>query len=250
MKKFLTILFLITSVFAAKNELKTINNYSSNTFFDLRTIDIIDVNGIKQKDEKCVLFKNNTNIYCQLEDKKDILINLTTDTGEIDLLIINSQFVTKQEFEKSITVEEKYEKCLKENKNLNIKNISLANENKNHLKNYASLEKEYNQVNEEVSDIRLKLKVKSKSAQKTSIDIKRTCERERTELLSIMQGKVYKDLKDYSVQNQIIFELEKTRTKIKTLQREYLDILKENENLKSKIKDMENNNINASKFVD
>jgi hypothetical protein len=249
--KFSIILLTLISTLSAITINKTLSKYKTNTFFDLREIEINNVKEIIGKDNTCVLFKDNTNLYCVLKDKRKIKLKLKLKNDNIiELLIINSKYLNKKELSLGKTITEKYAICTKENEKLQTEVIISQNK----VESLETTKEENNNalkfLQNEIKIYKKKISFLNQKKDKTVRDIEKKCQVERTEIISIMGGKLYKDVKEYSIESQLLIELERMRNNIKKLQSEFLEILKKNENLNRKIKNIKNNNINSSSFIE
>jgi len=228
------LLFLFSSSLQSLELDKTIGKYTSNTFFDLREINIHNVEKIVNKNSSCVLFKNNTNIYCVLNDLKKIKVQLLLKNKDlINLLIINSKYLTKKELKLGATLTEKYSNCIKENEKL-------------HSNEIVNLDK----IN--ILKAKLKEQIKYLNIKKNNMleDMRKKCQKERTEIISIMSGKLYKPSSEYTIESQLMIELEKNRKNIKEVQDDYLKALEKNDLLMKEIEELKKNNVNSKEFIE
>ena len=245
------LLFLFSSSLQSLELDKTIGKYTSNTFFDLREINIHNVEKIVNKNSSCVLFKNNTNIYCVLNDLKKIKVQLLLKNKDlINLLIINSKYLTKKELKLGATLTEKYSNCIKENEKLHSNEI--VNLDKiNILK--AKLKEQNNSISFYINEItKLKEQIKYLNIKKNNMleDMRKKCQKERTEIISIMSGKLYKPSSEYTIESQLMIELEKNRKNIKEVQDDYLKALEKNDLLMKEIEELKKNNVNSKEFIE
>jgi hypothetical protein len=130
------------------------------------------------------------------------------------------------------------------------KNLILLNEILKTNKKFSLLSDKERTCKKNLDKLTIKSKKKKIYNENLVINIKKNCVKNRTELLSIMRGKKYKKTSEYSIENQLLFELEDTRKQIKKLQHDYLEELRNNEKLREKIKFIKTHSINGTNFFE
>jgi hypothetical protein len=245
--KFLLLLIL----FFLNLDAVIIKSYKTNTFFDLERVKLKDIKGIKEPSIGCVLFKDNTQLYCVLKEQKQIKIYvIDKNDKEIEIVIINAKYLVNNNYYKTPLLDKKFQLCVKDTKKLKSKTLVLINDISNLNKKYQDLSVKENTCSKNLTSLIIKSKKKKIHNENLVLNIKQNCIKERTELLSIMRGKKYKNTSEYSIENQLLFELEDARKQIKKLQHDYLEVLKETEKLRKEKKHIQTHSINGSGFFE
>jgi len=244
--------FLLLSVlFFINLNAVTIKSYKTNTFFDLERISLKNIKSIKEPSIGCILFKDNTQLYCVLKDQKQIKIYVLDENNkEIEIVIINSKYLVNNNYYKTPLLDKKFKLCVEDTKKLKSKNLILINDISNLNKKYQDLNTKEVTCNKNLTVLTIKSKKKKIYNENLVLNIKRNCIKERTELLSIMRGKKYKNTSEYSIENQLLFELEDARKQIKKLQHDYLEVLRKNEKQRKEMKHIRTHSINGTDFFE